>query len=159
MLSRLLSKCFPHLTEELLAEMKERMTAAAAGQNARREDIAYRKYMEEVGSTNEEEADLSIYDVPEQQRLAAASSEGEDNVIPRRLWLYLLRRQGLDQQKWGQVSTQALQRLAHEVTKGVYGVQGRGLYRDEFVTCGGVNLKEVIVLTNAGVQILPFLPC
>jgi len=141
-LFRLLSKCFPHLTEELLAEMKERMAVSMLGQNARREDIGYRRYMEEVGNTGEEEADMSIYDVPEQQRLAA-SAEGEDNVVPRRLWLYLLRRQGLEQQKWGQVSTRALQGLAHEVTKGVYGVQGRGLYRDEFVTCGGVNLKEV----------------
>ena len=121
--------------------MKERMAAAAAGHNERRGDIAHRRYMEEEGRVEEEEADLSIYDVP-----VMAATEAEDNVIPRRLWMYLLRRQGLEQQKWGQVSTQALLKLAHEVTKGVYSVQGRGLYRDEFVTCGGVNLKEVCTI-------------
>lgn len=130
--------------DDLLLDMKEKLAAAAVSPYDRRSDIAYRNYMEEERGASEEEADLSIYDVPEQQRLAAAA-ETEDNVIPRRLWIYLLRRQGLEQQKWGQVSTLAIHKLAEEVTKGVYGVQGRGLYRDEFVTCGGVSLKEVSV--------------
>ena len=45
--------------------------------------------------------------------------------------------------KWSQLSPQAIQKLAVEVTKGVFRVEGRGMYRDEFVTCGGVALKEV----------------
>lgn len=159
---RLLSKCFPHLTEELMLELKEKMNAATVVPNMLRADIAHKRYQEYQHSEQDsntisnkngknsgiigvegEEADLSHYDVPEGQRLAAQQAETEDNLIPRRLWLYLLRRQGVEQLKWCQLSAQATQRLAEEVTKGVYRVEGRGLYRDEFVTCGGVNLKEV----------------
>lgn len=154
---RLLSKCFPHLTDELMFDLKEKMNAATVIPNMRRADIAHKNYIEYQNSEQDsskssnggaagyeaEEADLSHYDVPEAQRLAAQQAETEDNLIPRRLWLYLLRRQGVEQLKWCQLSAQATLRLAEEVTKGVHRVEGRGLYRDEFVTCGGVNLKEV----------------
>jgi len=157
LLFRLLSKCFPHLTDELMFELKEKMKVATVVPNMRRADIAHKNYIEYQNSEQDsksrskdgaagfeaEEADLSHYDVPEAQRLAAQQAETEDNLIPRRLWLYLLRRQGVEQQKWCQLSAQATLRLAEEVTKGVHRVEGRGLYRDEFVTCGGVNLKEV----------------
>ena len=33
--------------------------------------------------------------------------------------------------------------MAKEVSRCRFPVTGRGLYRDEFVTCGGVALKEV----------------
>ncbi len=131
-------------------ELKEKMNAATVVPNMRRADIAHKNYLEyqnseqDSRSSNEvEAADLSHYDVPEAQRLASEQADTEDNLIPRRLWLYLLRRQGVDQLKWCQLSAQATLRLAEEVTKGLHRVEGRGLYRDEFVTCGGVNLKEV----------------
>ena len=156
LLLRLLSKCFPHLTDELMLELKEKMNAATVVPNMLRADIAHKNYQEYQNSEQDisrsstsckeaEEPDLSHYDVPEAQRLAAQQAETEDNLIPRRLWLYLLRRQGVEQLKWCQLSTQATLRLAEEVTKGVHRVEGRGLYRDEFVTCGGVNLKEVSI--------------
>lgn len=134
-----------------MLDLKEKINAATIVPNARRADIAHRAYMEYQSSGQDsnnsdygaEEPDLSHYDVPETQRLAAQQAETEDNIVPRRLWLYLLRRQGVEQLKWCQLSAQTMQRLAEEVTKGVYRVEGRGLYRDEFVTCGGVNLKEV----------------
>lgn len=30
-----------------------------------------------------------------------------------------------------------------ELSQGQYSVHGKGVFKDEFVTCGGVNLKEV----------------
>ena len=33
--------------------------------------------------------------------------------------------------------------LASELSMGVYEIQGKGAFKDEFVTCGGVRLSEV----------------
>jgi predicted flavoprotein YhiN len=33
--------------------------------------------------------------------------------------------------------------LAQELRQGKYEVTGKGVFKEEFVTCGGVNLKEV----------------
>ena len=36
-----------------------------------------------------------------------------------------------------------LNQLIQEISQGEYFVQGKGVFKDEFVTCGGVNLKQV----------------
>ncbi|MEY3330685.1 MAG: hypothetical protein RLZZ115_3570, partial [Cyanobacteriota bacterium] len=30
-----------------------------------------------------------------------------------------------------------------ELTQGSYNINGKGVFKEEFVTCGGINLKEV----------------
>lgn len=44
---------------------------------------------------------------------------------------------------WGDVSKAELRKLAQELTAGEFVIQGKGLFKEEFVTCGGVSLKEV----------------
>ena len=44
--------------------------------------------------TSEEQPNLSIYDTP--TPVTASLEEEDSNVIPRRLWVYLLRRQGIE---------------------------------------------------------------
>ena len=44
---------------------------------------------------------------------------------------------------WGDVSKAELQRIAHELTAGEFFIEGKGQFKDEFVTCGGVKLNEV----------------
>jgi predicted Rossmann fold flavoprotein len=64
--------------------------------------------------------------------------------VPRRLWQYLVQRSGIAEgDRWAEVSKQSLNRLSQELTQGQYLIQGKGVFKDEFVTCGGVNLKEV----------------
>lgn len=64
--------------------------------------------------------------------------------LPRRLWQYLVQRAdiGIDD-RWADLSKKALNQLVQELTQGQYSIQGKGVFKDEFVTCGGVNLKEV----------------
>ena len=33
--------------------------------------------------------------------------------------------------------------MAKELAQGEYQILGKGVFKDEFVTCGGINLKEV----------------
>jgi predicted Rossmann fold flavoprotein len=65
-------------------------------------------------------------------------------VISRRLWQYLVTRAGIAAEtRWADLSKKALTQLVIELTQGSYGVQGKGVFKDEFVTCGGVRLKDV----------------
>lgn len=64
--------------------------------------------------------------------------------LPRRLWHYLISRATLpEEERWATLSKSALNQLVQELTQGHYSVQGKGVFKDEFVTCGGVRLKDV----------------
>ncbi len=64
--------------------------------------------------------------------------------IPKRLWVSLLSYVGVDGgQRWGELSKKSLILLLKELTQGCYQIQGKGVFKEEFVTCGGVSLKEV----------------
>jgi predicted Rossmann fold flavoprotein len=64
--------------------------------------------------------------------------------IPGRLWKRLVEAAGIgENQNWADVSKANLRRLAEELTAGRYEIQGKGQFKDEFVTCGGVKLDEV----------------
>jgi len=61
--------------------------------------------------------------------------------IPIRLWKQALA--WLGDKNWADVSKAELRRMAQELTAGEFEITGKGQFKDEFVTCGGVNLKEV----------------
>jgi predicted Rossmann fold flavoprotein len=61
--------------------------------------------------------------------------------IPIRLWKQLTGFVG--DKNWADVSKAELRQLAQELSAGEFAISGKGQFKDEFVTCGGVNLKEV----------------
>lgn len=64
--------------------------------------------------------------------------------IPRRLWERLTSAIGIDESKrWADISNKTLDKLLQELVQGEYQIAGKGAFKEEFVTCGGVNLKEV----------------
>ncbi len=64
--------------------------------------------------------------------------------LPKRLWQSLIDFVGISQQKvWTELSNKELNKLVQELIKGQYKITGKGIFKEEFVTCGGVNLKEV----------------
>ncbi|HAZ44882.1 MAG TPA: aminoacetone oxidase family FAD-binding enzyme [Cyanobacteria bacterium UBA11371] len=65
-------------------------------------------------------------------------------MIPRRLWQQLVSYVGIDpEQKWAELSNKVLNQLIQELCEGKYQIQGKGVFKEEFVTCGGVSLKQV----------------
>lgn len=61
--------------------------------------------------------------------------------LPIRLWKQLT---GLIGEKnWADVSKAELRSFATELTAGKFQIEGKGEFKEEFVTCGGVKLKEV----------------
>ncbi|WP_370589121.1 NAD(P)/FAD-dependent oxidoreductase [Tychonema sp. LEGE 06208] len=90
-------------------------------------------------------------EVLRQQLLAVKSQLSHRSIasscpfpIPRRLWERLTSSIGIDEQKrWADLSNKILDRLLLELIQGEYQIAGKGAFKEEFVTCGGVNLKEV----------------
>lgn len=69
------------------------------------------------------------------------SAHSAFSQIPIRLWKQLVG--FLGEKNWADVSKAELRRLAEELTAGEFRIQGKGQFKEEFVTCGGVSLKEV----------------
>jgi predicted Rossmann fold flavoprotein len=64
--------------------------------------------------------------------------------LPQRFWQRLVSAIGVDLGlRWADLSKKALDRLLQELQQGRFEIRGKGVFKDEFVTCGGVNLKEV----------------
>jgi predicted Rossmann fold flavoprotein len=64
--------------------------------------------------------------------------------LPRRLFSYLVSRVGIGtEDRWAGLSNKTLNQLVQELTQGRYLIKGKGVFKEEFVTCGGVSLKQV----------------
>jgi predicted Rossmann fold flavoprotein len=65
-------------------------------------------------------------------------------ALPQRLWERLVTAAGIAATTpWAQVGNAALGTLALQLTAAELPVVGKSLFKDEFVTCGGVRLSEV----------------
>ncbi|MBW4433063.1 MAG: NAD(P)/FAD-dependent oxidoreductase [Pelatocladus maniniholoensis HA4357-MV3] len=67
-----------------------------------------------------------------------------DVDLPHRLWQYIVSCVGISvENRWAELSNKTLNQLVQELTQGQYSINGKGVFKEEFVTCGGVNLKEI----------------
>ena len=64
--------------------------------------------------------------------------------FPNRLWESLVTAAGIGlETRWADLSKSQLQALASQLTNGEYNVNGKSTFKEEFVTAGGIDLKEV----------------
>lgn len=64
--------------------------------------------------------------------------------LPKRLWRKLLEAAEIEENtNWGDLSKMKLETLSIQLTQGVFQVHGKSTFKEEFVTAGGINLKEV----------------
>jgi predicted Rossmann fold flavoprotein len=65
-------------------------------------------------------------------------------AMPQRLWERFVVAAGIPTTTpWAHVSNPSLQALAAQLTTAAFQVDGKSMFKDEFVTCGGVKLSEV----------------
>lgn len=65
-------------------------------------------------------------------------------AIPRRLWERIVESAGiLEDTPWSQLSKKVETTLINQLIAAHFSVQGKTTNKDEFVTCGGVRLKEI----------------
>jgi hypothetical protein len=64
--------------------------------------------------------------------------------FPNRLWESLVLASGIETEtKWADLSKIQLQNLSNQLTNGTFQVNGKSTFKEEFVTAGGINLKEI----------------
>ncbi len=68
--------------------------------------------------------------------------------IPKRFWLKFLDASNIKEDlNWADLNNKQLHKLATELTQAEYNITGKSTYKDEFVTAGGVDLKEIDLKT------------
>ena len=64
--------------------------------------------------------------------------------LPSRLWLYLIRKMGFpSNRKWNELGKKGRNLLIETLTNDQYRINGKGTFKEEFVTCGGVSLSNI----------------
>jgi predicted Rossmann fold flavoprotein len=72
--------------------------------------------------------------------------------LPNRLWESLVLAAGIDtstalgetkETKWADLTKKQLMDLANQLTNGQFQVNGKSTFKEEFVTAGGIDLKEI----------------
>ena len=64
--------------------------------------------------------------------------------LQNRLWESLVLASGIGAEtKWADLSKIQLHNLASQLTKGIFQVNGKSTFKEEFVTAGGIDLKEI----------------
>ena len=64
--------------------------------------------------------------------------------IPKRLWeQFVIAAQISSNAQWAQLSNKDLENLTTQLSKNKFKVSGKSTFKEEFVTAGGVNLKEI----------------
>ncbi len=69
--------------------------------------------------------------------------------LTKKFWSALLFHLQLHDLEWGNVSNKQLQRLANALCSQVFEVNGKSTFKDEFVTAGGIDLKQINFKTMA----------
>jgi len=64
--------------------------------------------------------------------------------LPKRLWMRLVEAAKIAKdERWGDINKEQLQDLAAQLTASSFKVEGKSTFKEEFVTAGGVDLKEI----------------
>lgn len=68
--------------------------------------------------------------------------------LPKRLWEYIVVKSGiLESERWADISKKQMNVLINKLLNDEYEVKGKTTFKEEFVTCGGIHLKEIDLST------------
>ena len=69
-------------------------------------------------------------------------------ALPERLWHFLLEKTDLSiHKKWNELGKKGINKLVSILTNDIYKVKGKTTFKEEFVTCGGIDLNNINVST------------
>jgi predicted Rossmann fold flavoprotein len=79
-----------------------------------------------------------------QEHAKKAVSKKSPFDFPNRLWESLVVASGIEvETKWADLTKIQLQNLANQLTNSTFQVNGKSTFKEEFVTSGGIDLKEI----------------
>ncbi len=101
-----------------------------------------------VPGYNEESCYQALLNFKQQNDRKAVSNAFPFTVIPRRYREQMLGTAGIGSEKrWADVSNTQLRKLSSELCAAIFQVTGKNTFKEEFVTCGGVDLKAIDLRT------------
>jgi len=96
-----------------------------------------------VSGDNYDKVRLRLKTLREKEGVAKISKRGYFK-IPQRLWERLIAVSNVDfEKRWNEVSNKDIDNIATCLTDTRHPIKGKNTFKEEFVTCGGVSLKEV----------------
>ncbi len=64
--------------------------------------------------------------------------------LVKRIWYFFVLKSGVDNEiRWADMSNKQLRKLAQILMNDIYEIKGKTTFKEEFVTCGGLKLREV----------------
>lgn len=67
--------------------------------------------------------------------------------VPSRLWELLIKNAGVSEKRWADLSKQDMKQVVNSLCVYKAGINGKSTFKEEFVTCGGISLKEINMKT------------
>lgn len=90
-----------------------------------------------------DDAEKILKDLKQEHAKKAVSKKSPFD-FPNRLWESLVLASGIESEtKWADLSKIQLQSLANQLTNSSFQVNGKSTFKEEFVTAGGIDLKEI----------------
>lgn len=106
-------------------------------------DLAY-EFSIMVNWINETENDLRARWNDIRNKMGSQTFSRNPFELPKRLWLYLIEKCAIREgKKWSELASKEQNRLIAILVGQPFEVQGKTTFKEEFVTCGGIDLKEV----------------
>ncbi|URC14081.1 NAD(P)/FAD-dependent oxidoreductase [Flavobacterium sp. B183] len=96
-----------------------------------------------LNDIDSEDAEKILKELKQEHAKKAVSKKSPFD-FPNRLWESLVLASSIDTEtKWADLSKNQLQQLASQLTKAKFQVNGKSTFKEEFVTAGGIDLKEI----------------
>jgi predicted Rossmann fold flavoprotein len=96
-----------------------------------------------LNDADQEEVEKKLKEL-KQEHAKKSVSKKSPFEITNRLWESLVLASGIEvETKWADLSKTQLQNLANQLTNGTFQVNGKSTFKEEFVTAGGIDLKEI----------------
>ncbi|MFE3868152.1 NAD(P)/FAD-dependent oxidoreductase [Flavobacterium sp. LS2P90] len=96
-----------------------------------------------LNDADKEDVEKKLKDL-KQEHAKKSVSKKSPFELTNRLWESLVLASGIEvETKWADLSKIQLQNLANQLTNGTFQVNGKSTFKEEFVTAGGIDLKEI----------------
>jgi len=96
-----------------------------------------------LNDADHEEVEKKLKEL-KQEHAKKSVSKKSPFELTNRLWESLVLASGIDTEtKWADLSKTQLQNLTNQLTNGTFQVNGKSTFKEEFVTAGGIDLKEI----------------
>jgi predicted Rossmann fold flavoprotein len=100
-------------------------------------------YVNWLNDVDAEDAEKILKTV-KQEHAKKAVSKKSPFAFPNRLWESLVLASNIEAEtKWADLSKIQLQNLVNQLTNSTFQVNGKSTFKEEFVTAGGIDLKEI----------------